>query len=61
MKKAVLQRIVDYLLILKQLYEDEAVPPMVDESDPVERIAVIEDLLRTLGYREEKDEEDKQA
>ncbi len=61
MKKALVQRIVLHLLILKELYEDDVVPTMVDDGDHAERIEDIENLLGKLGYKEEEGDEDDKA
>ncbi len=56
-----MERILVHLLTLKRLYEDDVVPTMVDDGDHLERIEDIDGLLRELGYKEEKDEEDQEA
>lgn len=44
-----IERIVDYLELLKQVYDDDAMPTMIDESNNEERVEDIEALLKFIN------------
>jgi hypothetical protein len=43
-----LSEVIGYLEILKQVYDDEVMPTMIDDSDHEERIEELEELINYL-------------
>lgn len=39
-------KIVDYLLVLRQVYADDAMPPMIDEGDAQDKVETIDEILK---------------
>ena len=48
MEKEIISLIVDKLLILREVYSDDAMPNMIDETDAETRIKQIDKLLKKL-------------
>jgi len=44
-----LSQVISYLETLKQLYEAEVIPNMIDDGDENERIEEIEELIKWLN------------
>jgi len=44
-----LSLVIEYLKILKQVYEDEVMPTMIDDSNHEDKVENIEKLIRYLN------------